>query len=342
MNLEQRYQNLLRRRAPTEDRVTRAFAENFEQEQELSLRLLIGGLAPVDARYTAMLVEQGDRVEEQLRRRIQDDHAGVVYRRQGSVSNNTHIRFSSDVDVLAVIGDFFTLEPPQAATSPYQGDPIADLLRLRRSCVRHLGDAYPAVTVDDSGSFAIWLKGGSLRCDVDVVPSNWYDTVAYSNTGLERDRGIMVLNRDRRERSKNYPFLFNYRIQEQDTQMGGVLRAQIRLLKTIASDLKIAREGEPLSSFDICSVVYRMDAPTLVGIRTHPVRLATNLLAWLRQLESNEQLRKTLKVIDESRLIFDKGNKLVGLTALRRGLEELVSALPVGLGMFLYENTSYL
>jgi len=287
-------------------------------------------------------VEQGDRVEEQLSRRMPDDHAGVVYRRQGSVSNNTHIRFSSDVDVLAVIGDFYTLEPPQAASPPYQGDPNTDLLRLRASCVRHLRDAYPAVTVDDTGSTAVWLKGGSLRCDVDVVPSNWYHTLAYAASHLERDRGIQVYNRDRNERIKNYPFLFNHRIEQRDNEMGGLLRAQIRLLKTIASDLKISSEGDPLSSFDICSVVYRMEAAPLLEVRTYPVRLAQKLLAWLRALEGNRNLRGTLRVVDDSRLIFDKESKLAGLVALRRGLEELVDALPKGLSMYLYENRSYL
>lgn len=340
MNLEQRYQNLLRRRVPTEDRQVRAFAESFEREQELSIRLLVGSLAPVDPRYTAMLVEQGDRVEEQLRRRIPDDHAGVEYRRQGSVSNNTHIRFSSDVDLLAVIGDFVTLEPPQVAAFPYQGNPANDLLQLRRSCVRHLDAAYPAATVDDSGSTAVWLKGGSLRCDVDVVPSNWYDTVAYERSQLERDRGIMVFNRDRGERIKNYPFLFNHRIEQRDREMGGLLRAQIRLLKTIAADLKDAREGEPLSSFDICSVVYRMDPTQLLAIRTRPHQVGRNLLAWLLTVEGSQSLRNSLKVVDDSRLIFDEN--LVGLVALRRGLEELVNSLPTGLGMLLYENTAYL
>jgi hypothetical protein len=342
VNLEQRYQNLLRRRAPTEDRQVRAFAEGFEREQELSIRLLVGSLAPVDPRYTAMLVEQGDRVEEQLRRRIPEDHVGVVYRRQGSVSNNTHIRFSSDVDVLAIIGDFVTLEPPQVASSPYQGEPDNDLLRLRRSCVRHLGDAYPAATVDDSGATAVWLKGGSLRCDIDVVPANWYDTMSFASSGLEKDRGVMVFNRDRAERIKNYPFLFNYRIGQRDIEMGGLLRAQIRLLKTIASDLKIAREGEPLSSFDICSVVYRMNPADLQPVRTFPIRVATSLVLWLRALEGNPALRATLKVVDDSRLIFDKDEKVAGLVALRRGLEELVGALPAGLGALLYESRAYL
>lgn len=342
MNLERRYQNLLRRRAPAEDRQVRAFVESFEREEALAVRLLVGSLAPVDRRYTAMLVEQGDRVQEQLERRIPGDHADVVYRRQGSVSNNTHIRFSSDVDVLAVIGDFFTLEPPQSAAYPYAGDPAQDLLRLRQSCVRHLTEAYPAVTVDDTGSTAVWLKGGSLRCDVDVVPSNWYNTVAYAGSGMERDRGIMVYNRDRGERVKNYPFLFNHRIDCRDGEMRGLLRAQIRLLKTIASDLRTAGEGESLSSFDICSVVYRMDLGSTVHARAIPVLVAKNLLSWLRTLESNKLVRQELKVVDDSRLIFDKDGKLAGLVALRRSLEELIDALPGGLEMLLYENSSYL
>lgn len=342
MTLEQRYANLLRRRASVEDRRTRSFSEQYEREGELSLRLLVGSMAPVERAYTQRLVEQGDRIQSQLADRFPPVRTGVVFRRQGSVSNNTHIRFSSDVDLLVITGDFETLESPQVPANPYTGIPSDDLRLLRAQAVAHLRNAFPAVTVDDTGSTAVWLRGGSLSCDVDVVPSNWYNTNGYASSGMERDRGVMVLNRDTNARITNYPFLFNYRIEQRDAEFQGMLRAQIRLLKTIKADLEQEGKSVELSSFDVCSIVYRMSSDGFSKIRLSPYQIATRLMQWLRFIESDRSIRESLYVVDDSRKIFDDHKKFDGLVRLLGGLQELYSALPNSLSAYLYETQAHL
>lgn len=317
MTIDDRYRRLLARRAPIEERVFEKYAEAYEAQSGTTTKYILGAMRPVDTKYTQRLVEQGDRVENQLSHRLQDGYPGVEFRRQGSVSNVTHIRFFSDVDVLVLIDKFFTLEPPQRAAYPYQGSPDDDLAELRRRCVRDLSVAFPAVEIDDGGSTAVkMVKSASLTCDVDVVPANWYDTVAFAASRNERDRAVQVFDRANEVRRKNSPFLFNHRLHEHDVLMRGVPRMLIRLLKTVKADLEEDSSDElEFSSFDICSVVYRFHRGTTAGI-DRPLELVAGELRWMLALAQNEDARSGVKVVDDSREIFDSRGKVQAFAKL--------------------------
>lgn len=310
MTIQNRYQRLLARRAPDDDRVLSKFAESFEAQPGTTTKYLLGALKPVEAKYTAKLVEQGNRVENQLSNRLSGAYSSIEFKRQGSVSNLTHIRYYSDVDVLVLIDKFFTLEPPLIPANPYQGVPEDDLLELRNRCVSNLSVAFPAVKIDDSGSTAVkMLKSGSLACAVDVVPANWYDTVAYANSQAERDRAIQVLDRDKRLRKKNSPFLFNHRLNEHDLAMRGVPRALVRLLKTVKADVEEEQSIQvDFSSFDICSLFYRFHRGTTARLDM-PLDLLRGELEWMVAVAQNSSLREGVKVVDDSRDIFDTPSK---------------------------------
>jgi len=322
MPIANRYQRLLARRAPSEDRLVTNFSESYERERGEYTKYLLGAMRPVDPKYTKRLAEQGDRVENQLTKQLRDDYPGLEFRRQGSVSNLTHIKYYSDVDVLTIIDKFHTVEPPNLPRNPYAGDPKDDLLTLRQDCAAAIRHAFPAVDVDDDGSTCVSLSGGSLVCDVDVVPANWYDTVQYVRGDGDFWRGIMVLNRDEMERIRNRPFLFNERIDTHDRQRLGIPRMLIRLLKSIKADYEEDTSGQsvPFSSFDICSVVYRMPDPYLTVQVTQPLHVIRNLIIWLQRLHADADLQRTLKVVDDSRLIFDEPTKAAGLAMITSDL----------------------
>src|SRR5262245_29482796 len=126
MTIQTKYQRLLSRRAPALERAVTRFTEAHEHAPGETTKYLLGALAPVAPNLTARLTEQGDRVKKQLSTRLNGEYPYLEFRRQGSVSNNTHIRYYSDVDVLTIIDKFTTLEPPQEATYPYQGNPTDD------------------------------------------------------------------------------------------------------------------------------------------------------------------------------------------------------------------------
>lgn len=325
MAIADRYGRLLNRRAANADREFSNFSESFERRSGEHTKYMLGAMSPVEPKATARLILQGDRVEAQLRERLRPTYPGIEFRRQGSVSNGTHIKYYSDVDVLTLIDKFTTLESPQQARFPYAGNPDDDLLTLRRDCVTHLEAAFSAANVDNSGSTSIAISGGSLACQVDVVPANWYDTNAYSQGQGEHLRGVMVYNRELKVRKKNYPFLFNARIQAHDQSHAGIPRALIRLLKSLKADYEEDNHNQTIefSSFDICSIVYRMPTEGLSVLRTDPLEITRQMLLWMDMLLSRQNLRDTLLVIDDSRLIFNEPSKVTGLQTLRNELAAL-------------------
>lgn len=325
MSTRTKYERLLARRAPQDERRLYNFSESFESQYGEATKYLIGAMSPVAPRYTERLVEQGDRVENQLRTRLAELYPALGFRRQGSVSNNTHIKFHSDVDVLVIIDKFHTVEPPLQPSNPYQGNPNQDLIDLRQKCAEKLKDAFPAATVDNEGSTCVTIEGGSLACAVDAVPSNWVDTVAWNQTRQEHDRGVEVYNREKKQRILNRPFLYNHRIHTHDVPRQGAPRSLMRLLKNIKADHEKSVQDEDVdfSSFDICSLVYRMPNDLFTGIHNRPLRLIYALLIWIANVLNNASPRERIKVVDDSRLIFDTPTKERGLRTLFEDLKIL-------------------
>jgi len=310
VNIEKRYERLLKRRAPDDDRTFYRFDEAYEKVQGVYTKYILGALRPVNQKYTQKLIDQGDRIENQLKDGLKDEYPDVNFRRQGSVSNLTHIKYSSDVDVLVITDKFHSVENPQTITDPYKGNPNVDLLNLRNLCKKHLEGAFPAATVDDTGSTAVSINGGSLYCKVDVVSSNWFNSKDYVMYNQEIYRGVEVLNKNEMIRNKNFPFLFNYRIDMKDKQLNGTTRMLIRLLKTIRADSDENNVSIDFSSFDICSIIYRYPESLLVSNIRSPLDIIRNLIIWMESIIFDTIKQNNLQVVDDSRKIFDKHNKI--------------------------------
>ena len=318
MSIDDRYERLLRRRAPSLERVLTKFAEAYEQQPGKWTKYILGAVAAVGKKRTETLNEQGTRVEEQLAARLKTPYPHLAFRRQGSVSNNTHIRYYSDVDVLTIIDKFEALEYPQQPKTPYTGNPEQDLLDLRNTAAKELASAFPAAKIDNTGSTSVGLTGGSLLCKVDVVPANWLNTNAYAAGAGENTRGIEVLSKEKMQRISNYPFLFNSRLDAHDARRTGIPRMLVRLLKTVKADYQEEnpKQQVALSSFDLCSLVYRMPDAYLGSPVNQPLDIVRNLLLWLAHLHASEDVRSSLNVIDDSRKIFNEAQKVSDLVTL--------------------------
>src|SRR3989339_1509713 len=117
--------------------------------QSDSVKYVIGAMQPIDPEYTKNTYIQAERVRSQLEGRLIEK---CEYKYQGSVTNDTHIKAKSDIDLLVLIDKFFTLEKPQTPTSPYEGNPIQDLLDLRKESEDSMETAFPKATVNKNGS----------------------------------------------------------------------------------------------------------------------------------------------------------------------------------------------
>lgn len=293
--------------------------------QSESVRYAIGAMQPIDPEYTKNTFSQGDRVRNQLENRLEEK---CEYKYQGSVTNDTHIKARSDIDLLVLVDKFFTLEKPQVPSSPYKGNPIQDLLALRNEAESSLIQAFPQAEIDTSGSKSITVEGGSLTRKIDVVPSNWYNTNKYAETGNEIYRGVQILDTSGPSRLKNTPFLHNAWIDYKDSETNEGFRKACRLMKS----LKYDTDNIDLSSYDIVSIAFNMPNQSLSIQRGSELVLLASCLDYCRSLHSDPTLRDSINVPDGHRKVFASGY------ATEEGLRQLVAELEALSNDVLREN----
>lgn len=293
-------------------------------EEETAVRYTVGAMSRVDPRYTEITYEQGERVRNQLDKAMKSANAACDFDYQGSVTNDTHIKSYSDIDLLAITCRFWTLEPPQQPAQRYDGNPIEDLKAIRTTACKTLREEFPAAEVDDSGAKSVAISGGSLRRKIDVVPANWFHTNEYATSLAKRHRAIQVLDLKTGERIKNSPFLHNYLIHERDATTHGGLRKVVRLMKS----LKYDSGRVDLSSYDITSISYRMPELELLTNPGDEIPLLARLKTYLDRVAATPQLRLEMVTPDESRKVFADGHAtLEAFQALQYEVNDLVEAV---------------
>ena len=100
-----RLDKLYARRSDPDTPVLKTFSEALRSiAQSDSVKYAIGAMQPIEYEYTKNTFAQAERVWKQLRDRMS---ISCEFDYQGSVTNDTHIRARSDIDVLAIIDRFF-------------------------------------------------------------------------------------------------------------------------------------------------------------------------------------------------------------------------------------------
>jgi len=305
-------------------------AEEWEKKasQKPNTRYAIGAMQPVDATYTKVSLETASRIQNQLEKRLPSHGVNSVYRLQGSVPLDVHIRGVSDVDLLAIDTSFLIYQlGGKLATSGYylpSSQSSKEVISmLRDSCAKSLIDAFPATDIV-VGDKSIKISGGSLPRPVDVVPSHWWDTLKYQDTLVEDYRGVIISNKATNETIENQPFYHIRLINERCASVQGSLRKAIRLCKNIKADSEEDGEKIELSSFDIASAMYHANLDMLrIGL-IYDLAILAETQRHLDSLATNHSYAKTLLVPDGSRPIFNDHKKLVALNQLSIKVDKLL------------------
>ncbi len=303
-----------------------------------AIKYALGAMQELEAKYTRICIEDGDRVRDQLKTGLNNAGIPVDFEYQGSVPLNIHIRFASDIDLLVLHDGFVTLDwsgPRAGGYNRLGGSVLSDMLNLRTACESVLETKFPAVKVDKSGSKSIALTGGSLRRKVDVVPSHWHDTAAYQQSRDKQDREVKILDKDNEMLISNRPFLHMQRIEDKDLRTDGGAKKSIRLLKNIKRDSSYAIQ---LTSYDIAGLIWHMDNDALRKPYYLELSLLAELQNYLQLLISNPAYAKTLIVPDKSRIILDSEEKLRSLKWLKNDLDELLVSIAYELNPLLRDQ----
>jgi hypothetical protein len=301
-----------------------AFDEALKEiKEEDAIQWVIQTMQPMEREYTESTIAEGDRVKSQLDKGLNSNRDCVAFRYQGSVTNNTHVKVHSDLDLLVLDTDFSSIEPPGKASFPYSGNPLTELKQLRADCVAVLKQQFPAVKVDNTSGKCIALSGGSLRREIDVVIAIWWNTVEYQKYSIERNRGVKVFDANTLSRIENKPFYHNYMVDSRDGAVNGNLRKMCRFLKSVKYDANLG-----ISSYDIVSIAWNMPDEYLAARKGQELLLVSTAKSYLKFLIENDSERNALMVPNQMRRVFgSEGATKSQLMALFNEVHELADEI---------------
>ena len=323
MDIRTRLQRLQERRY---DRITKSMTlSDAATAHTLSdtEKYLIGSMEQVSYQQTNIVLKTGERVKNHLESYLNNESLYPGFDYQGSVTNNTHIKLNSDIDLIVASEEFFTpKDGAYAGFSTYAYDSAQTIRTLRSKCRNGLVNGFPAATVKEKAR--CWrISGGSLQRDVDVVPCNWIKNRNYEQTNNKIYLGIRVLDVERNIWIENYPFLHNAYLNDKDNQTGGNLKRIIRLLKTLREDARISID---VSSYDICGLAYSLDEASMKsGAYEGLFEFLERFLSYSKALETDFIKQNTLIVPNKTRLLFSvDGLKVSELKKLNIELNEVL------------------
>lgn len=308
------------------------------RSSKTSIQYALGAMQAVDADYTRVSVQEGDRVKAQLREGLQ---ASVEFEYQGSVPLDIHIERHSDIDLLVLLSSIRTYDQSgqRAAQGLYSTPPakpiLTHMVELRADCERVLKSAFPAADVDTEGAKSVSMSGGSLKRKVDVVPAHWHDTASYQQTKQLHDRGVKVLDKKVPETVSNSPFLHMKKVEEKDANSRGGAKKIIRLLKNLKADCD---QEISLSSYDIASLVWHFDTASMIQPGNRELTLVSVARTELEAMCRSYAATSTLPTPDGSRKIIDEPGKFSSLQKLQAEIEALAAAVARELEPFSYQG----
>lgn len=331
------------REAVALDSISEEFGEAYEKRAKTeAIKYALGAMQALDAKYTAISFQEGDRVKNQLGPCLQSVGISATFEYQGSVPLDIHIRRASDIDLLVLHDRFVTVDHTGPRAQTYFTLPLSvldEMLKLRSQCESILTQKFPAVTVDTSGAKSISLSGGSLQRKIDVVPSHWHDTAAYQGSKEKHDREVKVLDKHERTLITNRPFLHMRRIEEKDGRTNGCTKKVIRLLKNLKRD---SSKDIKLSSYDIAALVWHFSDQALNKPYYLELSLVAETQSCLQFMLNNPGYARTLDVPDMSRKILDADGKMLALQQLKAEVDELAMDLVLELKSIYPDNQDFI
>lgn len=297
----------------------------------------------VEPEYTNRTKEAGEKVKTHLKNGL----SNAVFRYQGSVMTNTHIKGYSDIDLLVISDKFFTWDAynvkqilndhetsqkyssdsiakllAESKGSSYGGDTLDDLRKLRSDGETILYGVYDICDISKPKSIKITNK--SLNRDVDVVIANWYDDVRSIINSKGDYRGIQVYDKENDIKgSPDYPFTSILKINIKSSETNGRLKKMIRFLKNIKSDSKIDID---LSSFDINAICFDINASDYQYLSYY--ELVTVILRQLRRICTDANHANKIVSVDGREYIFKSNpDKLENVKKILGEVESIANEL---------------
>ncbi len=269
--------------------------------------------------YTVKSKEAGEMVKKHLGKELVD----VIYKYQGSVMTDTHIKGASDIDLLVITNKYYRIAwgklnnilndfalkqkyyqsqiaklEREATIGNYQGNDLEDLRQLRLDSEKILKDIYQEC--DLTKPKAIKIKNLNLNREVDTVIANWYDNVESILNDKGDNRGIQVYNKEKHNRGDvSFPFLSIARINNRSSLTNGRLKKMIRFIKNLKED---SGHDIDLNSFEINAICYDINVDNYKDKSFY--ELVSVIYSQLKSITTNSTHADKLISVDGTETIF--------------------------------------
>lgn len=305
----------------TDENIQKAILTESFQKSELgeSVKYALESMKGIDESYTENTFKSAENVQNNIESGLSQDGYEVEFRHQGSVTTKTHIKLHSDIDIILINNAFITLESPQEPSSPFKGDPHAEMKKLRETTFQNLDSIYKQV--DNSKGKSIKVFPTNPKRKVDVVFANWYNSNEYvQNSYQEVYRGVNIYDYSNHTRSHDFPFLNIRNINNKGVQTNDNDKRAIRLLKTLKED---ANYSIDLSSFEITSIVFGISNTSLAISELHQLKLLPVISNELEYLINNSTYRNSLLSPNGKEVVFPDNSKVIELKKLKQEVDDL-------------------
>ncbi len=283
MNYQEKLTQLYRRK---NNITTSTFSESVDSltqsniNENKALKYIRKAMEEVEDNYRRKTIEAAVKVGNHLK------EFNCEFRLQGSVTTQTEITQSSDVDLVVITDKAVTIAKGLRNDNPYQGNLTEDLRVLRCQCEEKLRNIYQDVKINGSKSIEVYLTNPKRK--VDVVVANWYKTYHFNQTSIEHDKGIYLYDKKQDERiGPDFPFLRSYKIKYHQNREK--IRKMVRFMKNFRADFEI----QNLTSFQINCIAY--DLPYALYYSNEEIEWLKELLDYLPEQGYHQEIDSPCK-----------------------------------------------
>lgn len=277
------------------------------------LKYTLESMQPMDISHTKRLYTVSGKVLQRVRGFFDERSVNIDLRYQGAVHTNTHIQLNSELEILAI------LRPRNKVEAYKSVEKLGTLLMSLFS-----GEPESFDKVDFSNKVNIQLSTRRPSVDLNVLPTIWVDTAAFSESKREIDRGIAEYDFQNKTRKSFLPFRNMARINVKDAKVNGNLKRLIRLAKNIQLD---AEEKINLSDYELACCLYNIHEKKLSVPKENLVAMLPAVANYLEKLGKTGMFRRIISPSRKELVFGNKDDKGEELMKLKQHIDQLLANL---------------
>jgi hypothetical protein len=288
-------------------------------------------MKPVDREQNQWLIEKTTIIENQLKAAYDQLGFQTDFYIIGSVATNTHQVQPFKIDLLVLLKSDSKNETNDELSL------LESLMKLYKSSLIVLPPQFPKALINDSQPLALEMSFNSWACTFCLYFGVWQPGKSTASGISSLSGEVKFLHLTQKELIEMDPFQGILKLNLKDQKVNQNAKPLIRMLKKLKHDSKL---NIPLSGHEITSIVYSMDDYSLEKQDGQLLFLLLECSLFLKKLEDNLFLRRSLRSPDKLPLqcIHEELRVLTGIKLLKSELDKLIKHLVLEIDLYTNVN----